>query len=58
VGTVKLSAVPMPKSRSDDISRAPVRAHRWRRRLESGRARSITALAEQAGDAHVCLLLP
>jgi hypothetical protein len=35
-------------------------AHRWRRRIESGRARSITDLAEQEGvtDAYVCRLLP
>jgi hypothetical protein len=37
-----------------------VRAHRWRRRIESGRARSVTDLAEQEGvtDAYVCRLLP
>ena len=37
-----------------------VRAHRWRRRIESGRAKSITDLAEQEGvtDAYVCRLLP
>jgi hypothetical protein len=36
------------------------RAHRWRRRIESGHARSITDLAEQEGvtDAYVCRLLP
>ena len=35
-------------------------AHRWRRRIESGQARSITDLAEQEGvtDAYVCRLLP
>jgi hypothetical protein len=35
-------------------------AHRWRRRTESGQARSITDLAEQQGvtDAYVCRLLP
>ena len=33
--------------------------HRWRRRIESGRAKSITDLAEQEGvtDAYVCRLL-
>ena len=33
-----------------------VRAHRWRRRIESGRAKSIADLAERKGvtDAHVC----
>jgi hypothetical protein len=37
-----------------------VRAHRWRRRIESGCAKSITDLAEQEGvtDAYVCRLLP
>jgi len=37
-----------------------VRAHRWRRRIESGQARSVTDLAEQEGvtDAYVCRLLP
>jgi hypothetical protein len=39
---------------------ALVRAHRWRRQIESGQARSITDLAEQEGvtDAYVCRLLP
>ena len=37
-----------------------MRAHRWRRRIESGSAKSITDLAEQEGvtDAYVCCLLP
>jgi hypothetical protein len=37
-----------------------VRAHRWRRRIESGRAKSITDLAEHEGvtDAYACRLLP
>jgi hypothetical protein len=37
-----------------------VRAHRWRRRIESGQAKSITELSEQEGvtDAYVCRLLP
>jgi len=37
-----------------------VRAHRWRRRIESGQAKSITDLAEQEGVtiAYVCRLLP
>jgi hypothetical protein len=40
--------------------KALVRAHRWRRRIESGQARSITDLAEQEGvtGAYVCRLLP
>jgi hypothetical protein len=55
------SAVPTPKPRRDDtLIKALVRAHRWRRRIESGRARSITDLAEQEGVtvAYVCRLLP
>ena len=38
---------------------AIVRAHRWRRSIESGQARSITDLAEQQGvtAAYVCRLL-
>jgi hypothetical protein len=37
-----------------------LRAHRWRRKIESGQARSITDLAEQecVTDAYVCRLLP
>jgi hypothetical protein len=40
--------------------KALTRAHRWRRRIESGQAKSITDLAEQEGvtDAYVCRLLP
>jgi len=47
-------------SRDETLVKALVRAHRWRRRIESGRARSITDLAEQEGvtDAYVCRLLP
>ena len=55
------SAAPMPKPRHDDtLIKALVRAHRWRRKIESGRAKSITDLAEQEGvtDAYVCRLLP
>jgi hypothetical protein len=42
------------------LRKAPERAHRWRRRIESGRAKSITDLAEQEGvtDDYVCRLLP
>jgi hypothetical protein len=50
-----------PKPRRDDtLVKALVRAHRWRRKIESGRARSVTDLAEQEGmtDAYVCRLLP
>lgn len=55
------SAVPTPKPRRDDtLIKALVRAHRWRRKIESGQARSVTDLAEQEGvtDAYVCRLLP
>jgi hypothetical protein len=51
----------MPKPRRDEtLVKALVRAHRWRRKIESGQARSITDLAEQEGvtDAYVCRLLP
>jgi hypothetical protein len=55
------AAVPTLKpSRDETLVKALVRAHRWRRRIESGRAKSITDLAEQEGvtDAYVCRLLP
>ena len=55
------AAVPTPKpSRDETLVKALVRAHRWRRHIESGRAKSITDLAEQEGvtDAYVCRLLP
>jgi hypothetical protein len=54
-------AVPTPKPRRDDtLIKALVRAHRWRRKIESGQAKSITDLAEQerVTDAYVCRLLP
>jgi hypothetical protein len=54
-------AMPALKPRRDDtLIKALVRAHRWRRRIESGQAKSITDLAEQEGvtDAYVCRLLP
>jgi hypothetical protein len=54
-------AMPKPKPRPDEtLIKALVRAHRWRRRIESGQAKSITDLAEQEGvtDAYVCRLLP
>jgi hypothetical protein len=55
------AAMPTPKPRRDEtLIKALVRAHRWRRRIESGPAKSITDLAEQEGvtDAYVCRLLP
>jgi hypothetical protein len=47
-------------SRDETLIKALIRAHRWRRRIESGQAKSITDLAEQEGltDAYVCRLLP
>jgi hypothetical protein len=47
-------------SRDETLVKALVRAHRWRRRIESGEVKSITDLAEQEGvtDAYVCRLLP
>jgi hypothetical protein len=37
-----------PKPRPDEtLVKALVRAHRWRRKIESGHAKSITDLAEQ-----------
>jgi hypothetical protein len=55
------AAMPAPKPRRDDtLIKAIVRAHRWRRKIEGGQARSNTDLAEQEGvtDAYVCRLLP
>jgi hypothetical protein len=55
------AAVPAPKPRRDEtLIKALVRAHRWRRRIESGQAKSITDLAGQEGvtDAYVGRLLP
>jgi hypothetical protein len=59
--TAEGSAAPTPKpSRDETRVKALVRAHRWRRHIESGQAKSITDLAEQEGvtDAYVCQLLP
>jgi ParB-like chromosome segregation protein Spo0J len=52
-------AVPKP-SRDETLIKAVVRAHRWRRKIESGQVKSITDLAEQEGvtDTYVCRLLP
>lgn len=55
------SAAATPKPRRDEtLVKALIRAHRWRRKIESGRAKSITDLAEQEGVtvAYVCRLLP
>jgi hypothetical protein len=47
-------------SRDETLVKALVRAHRWRRKIERGQAKSITDLAEQEGvtDAYVCRLMP
>jgi hypothetical protein len=53
--------MPAPKPRRDEtLAKALVRAHRWRRKIERGEAKSITDLAEQerVTDAYVCRLLP
>ena len=55
------AVAPAPKPRRDEtLVKALVRAHRWRRRIESGKAKSITDLAEHEGVtvAYVCRLLP
>jgi hypothetical protein len=46
--------------RDETLVKALVRAHRWRRRIESGQDKSVTDLAEQEDvtDAYVCRLLP
>jgi hypothetical protein len=54
-------ATPKAKPRRDEtLVKALLRAHRWRRRIESGEAKSITGLTEQEGvtDAYVCRVLP
>jgi hypothetical protein len=51
------ATVPQRKpTRDETLVRTLVKAHRWRRRIESGRAKSITDLAEQEGvtGAYVC----
>jgi hypothetical protein len=61
IATPDGAAVPALKARRDEtLVRALVRAHRWRRRIESDQAKSITDLVEQEGvtDAYVCRLLP
>jgi hypothetical protein len=47
-------------SRDETLVKALVRAHRWRRKIERGRAKSITDLAGQEGVTVgcVCQLLP
>jgi hypothetical protein len=59
--TPERAAMPTPKPRPDEtLVKGLVRAHRWRRKIESGQAKSITDLVEQENvtDAYVCRLLP
>jgi hypothetical protein len=59
--TPEVSAVPAPKPRRDGtLIKGLVRAHRWRRRIETPKAKSVADLAEQEGvtGAYVCRLLP
>jgi hypothetical protein len=55
-----VTAPPRKPTRDESLIKALVRAHRWRRKIERGQARSITDLAEQEGvtDAYVCRLVP
>src|ERR671918_724913 len=47
------------RSRDETLVKALVGAHRWRRWIQRGQAKSITDVAEQEGvtDAYVCRLL-
>jgi hypothetical protein len=60
VRTTALGNQSRQRPAEETLAEALVRAHRWRRRIESGQAKSITDLAEQEGvtDAYVCRLLP
>ena len=55
-----VAALARKPSRDEILIKALVRAHRWRRQIESGRAKSITDLAgqEDVTAAYVCRLLP
>jgi hypothetical protein len=55
-----MTGPPRKPSRDETLVKALVSAHRWRRKIESGQAKSITDLAEQEGVAvaYVCRLLP
>jgi hypothetical protein len=59
-GELVASDTTLKPRRDQTLIKALVGAHRCRRRIESGQARSITDLAEQEGvtDAYVCRLLP
>ena len=46
------AAMPTPKPRRDEtLIKALVRAHRWRRRIESGQAKPLTCLAPDIVEA-------
>ena len=55
-----VAALARKPRRDETLVKALVRAHRWRRKIESGQAKSITDLAAQEGvtDAYICRLLP
>jgi hypothetical protein len=54
------TAPPRKPARDETLIKALVKSHRWRRKIESGQARSVTDLAGQEGvtDAYVCRVLP
>ena len=51
---------PAKPDRDETMIGALVKAYRWRRRIESGKAKSVTELAAQEGvtDAYACRILP
>jgi hypothetical protein len=52
------ATMPSPTPRRDEtLLKALVTAHGWRRRTESGRAKSITDLARAGGHPHMALLI-
>jgi hypothetical protein len=51
-----LAAPARKPGRDETLVKALIRAHRWRRKIESGQAKSITDLAEQ--DARRCAQSP
>jgi hypothetical protein len=57
---MQLALIQLRLAADETLIKALVRAHRWRRRIESGQAESITDLAEQEGVsvAYVGRLLP
>jgi len=59
--TPGVAAAPAPsRDATDSLIKALVPAHRWRRRIDTGKAKSITHFAEQESvpNAYVCRLLP